>query len=39
VLLFINRLDIDRAQELIAVLNKTIEQREGGAGAAVAQAA
>ena len=39
VLLFINRLDASRAQELIVVLTNAIEQRQGGAGAAVAQAA
>ena len=39
VFLFLNRLDKDRAQQLIATLDQAITQREGGAGAAVAQAA
>jgi|GEM_PF-1564372 len=39
VFLFLNRLDKDRAQQLIATLDQAIIQREGGAGAAVAQAA
>lgn len=39
VLLFINRLDAHRAQDLIEVLNKAIEEREGGAGAAALPAA
>ncbi|MDO7887970.1 hypothetical protein [Hymenobacter cheonanensis] len=39
VLLFINRLDTDRAHELIEVLNEAIQEREGGAGAAALPAA